>query len=201
MFIRLILCFILLSACPRSADAAISITIAPDGLGGTTYTFIQTSPNPTLSVALASSSALKMELPPGMFDPIILGGTQSGDITGTFDKIARLQDVGSGFQYDVVGLFISSTLSSASFEFHRPFAQGPGQTNVQFELVSGAPGLLTVSPDALVEGTHSIGSTLFGTVTVHVIPESTSVSLAFLGSLLLARRQRHPRQLQNISGH
>jgi hypothetical protein len=65
---------------------------------------------------------------------------------------------------------------------------------VQFDLLSGAPGILGISPDALVEGTHLIGSPLFGTVTVNVIPEPTSVSLVFLGSLLLTRRQRNPRQ-------
>ncbi len=194
MNIRTIQRLILFSVCSLSADAAITITITPDDLGGTTYTFVQTSPNPTIAVALASSGGVQIDLPPGMFDPMILGGGGTSDIYGNFDMIARFQDVGSGFLYNVVELLISNTLSYASFGFSRPFTQAPGQTNVQFHLLSGAPGVLGISPDALVEGTHLIGSPLFGTVTVNVIPEPTSVSLVFLGSLLLTSRQRHPRQ-------
>lgn len=198
MNLRLIRNLILFSVCSLSADAAITITIAPDGLGGTTYTFSQTSPNPAIAVALASSSGARLDLPPAMFDPILLGGGGSSDITGSFDMIARFRDVGSGFSYDVVGLLVSNTLSYASFGFNRPFTQAPGQTNVQFDLLPGAPGVLGISPDALVEGTHSIGSPLFGTVTVNVIPEPTSVSLVILGSLMLSRRERHQRQQQKL---
>ena len=196
MKVRLLLCLILFPVCASSTDAAIAITIAPDGLGGTTYAFNQTSPNPTISVAMASTAGIRIELPPGMFDPIVSGGPGSSDTFGSFDMIARFQDVGSGTTYDVRTLTISNVLSYAFFGFHIPFSGAPGQIIMQFDLLPLAPGQLGISPGALVEGTHLIGSDLFGTVTVNVVPEPTSVSLVILGSLLLSRRQRHPRQQQ-----
>lgn len=191
---RLLPYLLLLIGVSSPVHAAITITIAPNGLGGTTYTFSQTSANPVIPVAMALSSGVRMDLPPGMFDPIVSGGPSSSDTSGTFEMIASFRDAGSTFTYDVTNLSISNVLAYASFGFNRPFAQAPGQTTVRFDLLSGAPGVLEISPDALVEGTYSIGSPLFGTVTVNVIPEPTSVALILPGALLLTRRQRHTRR-------
>ncbi len=183
---RLFLLPILASA----ADAALTITIAPDGAGGTTYSFSQPALIPPLPVAQVLSSSFRLELPPGMFDPEVVGGPGSSETSGTFDLIARFQDVRSGFIYDVTGLRIAADLSSASFEFDRAFLQAPGQTFSQFLLTPGPPGVLPIAPEALVEGSHSIGSLLFGTVTVNVVPEPSSFSLVLLGSVALMRRRR-----------
>lgn len=191
-------CAVLLASCLLSAEAAVTITIAPDGLGGTTYAFTQTAPNPTMSVEMASTGDLRMDLPPGMFDPMVRGGDGMSDIYGSFEILARFRDLYSGVSYDVVGMVISHTLSYASFGFQRPFASRLSQTEAQFELFPGAAGALGISPMTLVAGTHSVGSLLFGTVTVSVIrepsslviPEPSSLVLLLLGAVALTKRRR-----------
>jgi len=186
----LLLCLVLFPVCSSSVDAAITITITPDGSGGTTYSFSQTLPNPTTSVELAAISGARIDLPRGMFDPIVSGGPGYSDTTGGFDMIARFQDAGSGITYDVVTLTISNVLSYAFFGFQIPFSAAPGQTSVQFDLLPSAPVGLGISPDVLVEGTHLIGSALFGTVTVNVIPEPSSLSMLLLSTVALMKRRR-----------
>jgi hypothetical protein len=187
---RLLLRLALLPLLASAADAALTITIAPDGTGGTTYSFSQPAFIPPLPAAQVLSSSFRLELPPGMFDPVVVGGPGSGDTFGSFDVIARFQDVNSGFLYDVTGLRIAADLSSASFEFNRAFLRAPGQTFSQFLLTPGPIGLLPITPGALVEGSHSIGSLLFGAVTVNVVPEPSGLALVLLGATTLMRRRR-----------
>ncbi len=172
------------------ADAALTITIAPDGTGSTTYSFNQPASNPTLPTAQVLSSSFRLELPPGMFAPIVAGGPGSSDTFGIFDLIARFQDAGSGFFYDVTGLQLAADLSSAFFGFDRAFSQAPGQTSSQFVLTPGPPGVLQIAPEALVEGSYSNGSLLFGTVTVNVVPEPSVLSLLLLSTAALMGRRR-----------
>lgn len=187
---RLLLRLALFPILASAADGALTITIAPDGTGGTTFSFRQTASNPVLPVAQVLSSSFRLELPPEMFDPITVGGPGSSDTSGTFEMIARFQDVQSGFFYDVVGLQISSILSYAFFQFDGPFMELPGQASAQFALLPGSPEVMTIAPEALVEGSYSIGSLLFGTVTVEVVPEPSGLSLLLLGTAVLMRRRR-----------
>lgn len=183
-------CAVIFASCLLTANAAVLITVAPDGLGGTTFNFSQTSVNPLLSVEVVSTSGFRMELPPGMFSPMVLGGPGVTDIAGRVEMLAQFRDGYSGAPYDVVDLVISNTLSYASFGFQQPFAQRLGQTQVQFELFFDVPGVTRISPNALVVGTHSVGSLLFGTVTVNVIPEPSTLSILLLSVAVLAKRRR-----------
>ena len=183
-------CAMILAGGLLTAEAAVTITIAPDDLGGMTFAFRQTAANPTISVETVMTTGVRMELPPGMFSQAVFGGPAYTDISGGFNVLAQFRDLNSRASYDIVQLNISNVLSYASFEFRQPFGVRGGQTQVQFDLFSNTPGALNVSPDALVAGTHSISSVLFGTVTVNVIPEPVSLGLLLLGLVSLTKRRR-----------
>lgn len=191
MNFRSIQCAILFFVSALSVNAAITITVDPDGSGGTAYTFTQTSPNPTLSIELVSASGIRMELPPGMFNPTILGSIGSTDTYGNFEKIAQFQDIYSGFSYDIVELIISNTFSYASFGFRYPLARDLDQTQVQFNLLPDIRGVLGISPAALIGGIHVMESPLFGTVTVNVIPEPSILTILVLGAFASTQRRPH----------
>ena len=198
MKLRCIIALCLFGLIAPATDAAVVITIAPDDVGGTTYTFSQTTDNPVVPIALVNPDTFHLDLPPGMFSPILNGGPFHGDIFGNFPKIGEFRDLGSGTAYNVTGLWIARNLSAGTFNFHRTFFQGPEQSTVQMDLVTGAPGELTISPEALVVGIHSISSALFGTVTVNVIPEPACLPLVLLGAVALLHR-RNPRAERAVS--
>jgi hypothetical protein len=184
---------LLLALSSNIVHAAITITIAPNGSGGTTFLFSQTIANLEFPISNASGESFHIDLPPGIFSPsIIAGGGGSTSISGTLNPIlATFTDAVSGFSYDVNFLAIGGDLSFGQFGFDRPFAAAPGQTAGRMDLVGGPAVSSGISPAALVLGTHTIGSGLFDTVTVNVIPEPTAVLLVLTSSLLLSRRHRH----------
>ena len=183
-------CAMILAGGLLSAEAAITITVAPDDLGGMTFAFRQTAANPQMSVDMAVANGLRMELPPGMFSQAILNGPASTDIYGSFPTIAQFRDLNSRASYDITRMTLSNTLSYAFFEFLQPLGVRGGQTQMQLDLFSETLDALRIAPSALVEGTHSIGSALFGTVTVNVIPEPTSLGLLLLGLVTFTQRRR-----------
>jgi len=186
-YIRSIL---LLALSSKMASAAITITIVPDNIGGTTFAFSQTTANPTFPIGNAQGSGFSIALPPSIFNPVVIGNTGT-PISGFLNPIlATFTDSGSGFNYDVAFLLISSNFSFAELQFDRLFSAAPNQTEGRLDLLPGSPVASTISPTALVPGTHTIGSSLFDTVTVIVIPEPTSLSLLVISTLLLARRHR-----------
>ena len=186
-YIRSIL-FLALSC--KMASAAISITITPDNLGGTTFTFSQTTSNPSLPIVNFQGNGFSIAIPPSIFNQAVIGNSGT-PIFGPFNPIlATFTDSGSGFNYDVAFLLIGANFVFAEFSFDRSFSAAPGQIEGRLNLVTGAPVTSTISPMALVTGTHTTGSSLFDTVTVIVIPEPTSLSLLLIGTLLLARRHR-----------
>ena len=72
-----------------SAEAAITITVAPDDLGGMTFAFRQTAANPQMRVDMAVANGMRMELPPGMFSQAVFGGPSYTDISGGFKVLAQ----------------------------------------------------------------------------------------------------------------
>jgi hypothetical protein len=189
MKLRSILSLVLYPFAANLASGALMFNIRPNDAGGTVWSLSQTSANPSLPTTFDFATFLRIDLPPAMFDPIIHHGGNPSQIFGSFTSIARFQDLGSGFFYDATGAFISP--SSASFQFDRAFSQAPAQSAVQFDLVSVDPtNLESISPSALVKGTHSIASPLFGTVTVNVVPEPSMAWMIFLASTSLMLRRR-----------
>jgi len=178
------------------ASAAITITITPNGAGGTTFLFSQTSPSPNFSVSDVADGVLYIELPPSIFGPSVIPSYNPFLPITTIQVLnpilATFIDASSGFTYDVGSLVIRNDLSNAAFGFNSPFSAAEGQTEGRLDLVGGLVVDAGPTPAGLVLGTRTISSRLFGTVTVNVIPEPTSVFLVLLSSVLLARRHRHP---------
>jgi hypothetical protein len=181
---------LLLALSSKMASAAITITITPDSIGGTTFAFSQTTANPTFPIGSAQGSGFAIALPPSIFNIAVIGNSGT-PIAGYLNPIfATFTDSGSGFNYDVDFLLIGANFAFAELHFDRPFSAGPSQIEGQMALLTGAPVTSTISPAALVPGTHTIGSSLFDTVTVIVVPEPTSLSLLLISTLLLASRHR-----------
>jgi len=127
-----------------------------------------------------------------MFSPSLLAGVGSSDILGGFDSNASFSDINSGFTYEISSLRIAGDLSSADYGFDQVFSTLPGESFAQFELLNTISTTSNISPLALVEGTHSVSSILFGTVSVNVVPEPSTWALASLAtSLLISRRKRN----------
>lgn len=187
-YIRSIL---LLALSCNMASAAITITITPDNIGGTTFAFSQTTTNPSFLIADVQGSGFSIALPPSIFDQAVIGNSGT-PIFGFFNPIlATFTDSGSGFNYDVRFLLIGANFLFAELQFDRPFSAAPSQIEGQMVLLPGAPVTSTISPTALVPGTHTVGSSLFDTVTVIVIPEPSSLSLLIVSTLFLTRRHRN----------
>ena len=187
-YIRLLL---LLALSIKAASAAITITITPDSIGGTTFSFSQTTANPKFPIGSTQGGDFLIDLPPSMFGPSVNAGGASSDISGTLTPIlATFTDLGSGFNYEVKFLLIGSQLTFARFLFDRAFSVGQNQSEGQLDLVVGSPAISPISPEALIPGTHTISSNLFGSVTVVVIPEPTSSLLLILSTMLFSRRHR-----------
>jgi hypothetical protein len=186
-YIRSVLLFALSS---KMASAAITITITPDNIGGTTFAFSQSTTNPDFPIADVQGSGFSIALPPSIFNPAVIG--KSGTpISGFLNPIfATFADSGSGFNYDVNFLLIGANFVFAELYFDRIVFAAPGQIEGRLDLLPGAPVTSTISPMALVPGTHTIESNLFDVVTVVVIPEPTSLSLLLISTLLLASRHR-----------
>jgi hypothetical protein len=70
-----------------SSDVATTGTSGFEGLGRNMFAFSQTSPNPTISGELASSSSVRMNLLREMFDPMVRKGDTGSDIYGGFEML------------------------------------------------------------------------------------------------------------------
>ena len=175
-------------------NAALTITITPNGAGGSTFLFSQTSASPSFTISDVSNGVLYIELPPSMFGPSVIPSYNPFLPTTTIQILnpilASFIDASSGLTYDVGFLAIRDDLSTAAFGFNSPFSAAEGQTEGRLDLVRGLAVDTGPTPAGLVLGAHTVSSTLFGTVTVNVIPEPTSVCLVLLSSFLLARRYR-----------
>jgi hypothetical protein len=169
--------------------AAVSILIEPTLSGGTLFTITQTEANPALAVSGLSGYALGMDLPLAMFD---IPGGGSG-VSGTFPaSLGTVTETVTGQTFQLTGLQIGSGETYALLLFN-PIYLTSGQSSAQFSVSQPTPVETSISPLALVPGTHSTSSVLFGTVTVTVVPEPSV--LAFLPgmALPLLKRRRSPR--------
>ncbi len=174
----------------NSAQAAISILIEPDSAGGTVFTFAETSPSPTLNVSGISGYVLGIDLPIGMFHPDVYGSGSSA-ISGDFPSpLGTVTETFSGQSFLISGLFIRPSEPAGAVLTFDPIHIIGGVSGVRFEL-SGEPSATTnISPDALIPGVHTVNSTLFGTVTVTVVPEPSLAIYLTAALLPFALRRR-----------
>lgn len=176
------------------AQAAVSILIQPGPTPETTlFTLTQTSPPLTLTVAGLSGYASGMAIPTAMFNIPGLGAGFSSDITGPLgNSLATINETFSGQSFQLDRLRVSSNSAVASLlEFNSLFVIPNFAASIRFEAISAGPVPTNISYDALFPGTYSTEDTLFGTVTVTVIPEPSGALLLALTSIaFLGRRKR-----------
>jgi hypothetical protein len=164
------------------AQAAISIIIQPGPTPATTvFTLTQTSPPLTLPVAGVSGYVSGMTIPTSMFNIPGLDSGMSTDITGNLgNSLATINETFSSQSFQLVGLLVSANPSAPSLLGFDSLFVIPGfASSVRFEALSAGPVPLGISYGALFPGVHTVEDTLFGTVTVTVVPEPSA-------SLLLA---------------
>ncbi len=170
------------------ADAAVSILIQPDGAGATVFTITQTAPNPLLNVAGITGYALGIDLPLSIFS--ISSPVQSSAISGNFaTPLGNVTESYGGQQFSIAGLHIDEVAAYLAFS---PIFILSSQSSAQFVVDAPVPVTTAISPDALRAGTHSVGSVLFGTVTVTVVPEPSPLALTTAITPALLWRRRKP---------
>ena len=178
------------------ARAAVTIIVQPGPTAGTTLiTLTQTSPPITLDVAGLSGFASGISIPNSMFNIPGLGPGESSDIFGNLaNPLATVTEAFSGQSFQLSKLQVSANPSIPSLlGFDSVFVIPSGASSIRFEAVSAGPVPTNIGYAVLVPGIHSVEDTLFGTVTVTVIPEaSTCLLLAatLIPSIIRRKRSR-----------
>ncbi|RYD23315.1 MAG: hypothetical protein EOP88_04700 [Verrucomicrobiaceae bacterium] len=187
---RILALFLLLAA---SADAAISIVIQPGITPDTTiFTVTQTAPNPTANVAGLSGYVMGMSIPTAMFNIPGLGPGFSSDVWGSFTTaLGTVTDTYSGQSLTLDRLRISSNPAVASVFGSQSILIIPtGHSELRFEFASAGSVETQISYAALVPGVHTAPDTLFGEVTVTVVPEPSALMIGMASMPLFLRRRR-----------
>ena len=169
------------------ANAAVSILIQPDAIGGTLFTITQTAPNPIVGVGASIAGYISgLDLPTGMFN--VANSGPGSAIQGTFPTpLGSATEQSTSQSFSLAGLHIGDTAAWIAFA---PVFTFGGQSTIQFEIDAPVPVATPISPDALNPGVHTVSSILFGNVTVTVIPEPSVFGFAACGALALFGRGR-----------
>jgi len=168
------------------ANAAVSVLIQPDAIGGTLFTITQTAPNPLLGVGGITGYVSGVDLPLSMFN--IANSGPGSAIQGTFPTpLGSATEQSTSQSFSLAGLYIGDTAAWIAFA---PVFTFGGQSTIQFEIDVPVPVATPISPAALNPGVHTVSSILFGNVTVTVIPEPSVFGFAACGALALLRRGR-----------
>ena len=176
-----------------SSEAAISILIQPGSTADTTFfTVTQTAQNPTANVSGLSGYVMGMSIPTSMFNIPNLGPEISSDVWGSFvTAIGTVTDFYSGQTLSLNQLLISSNPAAVSVLGSQSILTIPtGYSQLRFEVTSAGPVETQISYSALVPGVHTATDTLFGEVTVTVVPEPSSLVLGLAAVPLLGGRRR-----------
>lgn len=176
-----------------SSDAAISILIQPGSTADTTFfTVTQTAQNPTANVSGLTGYVMGMSIPTSMFNIPNLGPGFSSDIWGSFvTAIGTVTDFHSGQTLSLDRLLISSNPAATSVLGSQSILTIPtGHPQLRFEVTSAGPVETQIAYAALVPGVHTATDTLFGEVTVTVVPEPSALVIALAALPLLGRRKR-----------
>lgn len=187
-----ILSLLILSAC--YSRAAISILIQPgQNVGTTLFTVTQISASPVLSVPDLSGYVSGMSMPTAMFNIPGLDSGYSSDIWGTLpNSLATVTESFSGQAFLLNQLRISADSSAPSlFGFDHLFILPDDASSLRFDVISSGPVEINIAYEALFPGVYTATDTLFGVVTVTVVPEpSTSAFMATAWIPLFIRKRR-----------
>jgi hypothetical protein len=176
-----------------SAEAAISIVIQPGAAPDTTiFTVTQTAQNPTANVAGLSGYVMGMSIPTAMFNIANLGPGFSSDVWGSFtSSLGTVTDFHSGQSLTLDRIRISSNPVAVSVLGSQSILIIPtGFSELRFEFASAGPVETQISYAALVPGVHTATDTLFGQVTVTVVPEPSAVLITMASIPLFFRRRK-----------
>lgn len=172
-----------------SSHAAISITIEPSAPGYTTWTLTQTSASPEIDVVNVWGAGGGISLPVSMFDSTWFQSAVTSPVIGDFSAVfVTVSEIHSD------QTFLIETFRIATYpglDFDHDFTLPNGQTTARFEVTQTIPSEAEIDYSALTPGVHTT-ETMFGPLTVTVIPEPSSAILFTSTALgLLYRRRRH----------
>ncbi len=175
-----------------TSNAAVSILIQPGATPDTTFfTVTQTAQNPTANVSGLTGYVMGMSIPTSMFNIANLGPGYSSDIWGSFvTALGTVTDSYSGQALTLDRLLISLTSAVSVLGSQSILTIPTGHSSLRFEVTSPGPVETQVAYAALVPGVHTVTDTLFGDVTVTIIPEPSAFALALAPVPLLSRRRR-----------
>ena len=174
--------------CTTPLQAAVSILIESGAPGTSVFTITQTAPNPLYNVVGIGGYASGMSLPTSMFNIPDLGS--GGDIMGDLlPSVATIREIFSNRSYQLTGLVISSDGSPSLLRFNQLYTLG-GASHFQFSVTTSAPVVTNIPMEALYPGVHTISDTLFGLITVTVVPEPGSLALFAGAAIPFAMRRR-----------
>lgn len=185
--------FYLILSCV-SCHGAISILVQEGTTSETTvFTVTQTSANPLLNVSGVSGYVSGIALPTSMFNiPGFHGG--SSDIYGDLNvPVATITEIFSSQTFLFNKLRVSADpLLPSLLGFDHPFTIPHLAGSIQFAAETAGPVEVNISLDALRLGVHQTEDTVFGTVTVTVVPEPGGILTLWLGLAagLILRRKR-----------
>lgn len=175
------------------SDAAVSIVIQPGSTPDTTFfTVTQTAQNPTANVTSLSGYVMGMSIPTSMFNIPNLGPGYSSDVWGSFmNSLGSVTDFYSGQTLTLDRFRISSNPSQVSLLGSQSILIIPtGHSSLRLELTSTGPVETQIAYAALVPGVHTATDTLFGEITVTVVPEPSTFAFVLLSALPLFARER-----------
>lgn len=172
---------------------AVSILVQPGVAAETTfYTVTQSSPSPSVNVSGLSGYSFGMLLPTVMFNVASFEPGYSSDIFGELlSPIASVREAYSGQSFLLSKLWVRIDPGMNSLlGFDRLFTIPIGASTLRFDVESLGPVELNIAYEALQPGVHVVNDTLFGQITVTVIPEPMTGMLALAAAGLCLRRRR-----------
>lgn len=173
--------------------AAVSILVQPGTIPDTTlYTVTQTSASPSVNVSGVSGYVFGMRLPTSMFNIPDLDPGYSSDVFGNLiSPIASVTETYSGQSFLLSKLWVRADPGMDSLlGFDRDFTFSTQAGTLLFDVESLGSVELNIAYEALQPGVHVVDDLLFGTITVTVIPEPATGTLALAAAGLWLRRRR-----------
>ena len=187
---KFILSVLLLFGATSTSQAAITITITP-GVSGTSFSVTQTTANPLIALGASTVGFVNgIAIAPGAFNQDI----GSVGYVDTFSpRLGTLTDLFGGALANLVGFSFffdtGTSLYRPSLDFDSIITLGSNQAH-QLQFSNATTSSIGINFSRFVLGTHVAVDSIFGEVTTVVIPEPSSIILAFTSSGLMVLRRR-----------